>query len=525
VARAADGQTHSNLVVIGTGVAYHLWLTLAIMPVRQASAEAVVRRPQSPFGETRASRSSPNVSHDEAISPSQVPADLVSALDQLDHARVGRFHVGLTLLAGIPWLWVSVAIGIIGFLLPSLDQAYGWGPARLGLLVSAGLVGFLFGALLSGPWTDRIGRKRMLLLTTAGVGLSMAISGWATSFASLLTLRILTGFASGAVMPVTNALVSEYSPARYRGRVVVLLSGFWGLGGAAAALIGYLLVPTFGWRPPLWVGGAVLLYLPVLARYLPRSLRFLIAKGKYEEAEIEFAGIRSRLMIDDPPESLSQSEMSGKREPESLGDGAEVLWSSRYLGLAIALSIIWFTLNFAFYGVFIWLPSVLVYRGSPLSQSLLFTLVINLGQVPGTITAAFLADWLGRRISLVGFLAAYAASLVTFAVWPSNSGALLWGTLFAFCNSAAWGLGYILTVERFPTSLRATGLGWTNGIGRTGGILAPAVMGLILASDRIPHSWIFYLTSIVLTLAIVPCLKIGGDARGLSLEELSRPGP
>jgi putative MFS transporter len=449
----------------------------------------------------------------------------VSALDQLDHARVGRFHVGLTVLAGIPWLWVSVAVSIIGFLLPSLDQAYSWGSARLGFLVSAGLIGFFFGAVLGGPWTDRIGRKRMLLLTTAGVGLSMAVSGWATNFAGLLAMRILTGFSCGAVMPVTNALVSEYSPARYRGRVVVLLSGFWGLGGATAALIGYLLVPTFGWRPPLWVGGLVLLYLPVLVRYLPRSLRFLIATGRYEEARIEFAAIRPQLRLDAVPTPVPLDEAWRKHETEAPDDGGESLWSSRYLRLAIALSLMWFTLNFAFYGVFIWLPSVLVYGGNALSQSLLFTLLINLGQVPGTITAAFLADWLGRRISLVGFLAAYAASLVAFTLWPSNSGVLLWGTLFAFCNSAAWGLGYILTVERFPTSLRATGLGWTNGIGRTGGIVAPAVMGLILASETIPHSWIFYLTSVVLVLAIVPSLMIGGDARGRSLEELSRISP
>jgi putative MFS transporter len=443
-----------------------------------------------------------------------VPADLVSALDQLDRARVGRFHVGLTLLTGVPWLWVSVAIGIIGFLLPSLNQAYLWGSARLGLLVSAGLLGFLLGAVYTGPWTDRIGRKRMLLLTTAGVGVSMAASGWAASYAGLLALRLLTGFSSGAVMPVTNALVSEYSPARYRGRVVVMLSGFWGLGGAVAALVGYLLVPTFGWRPPLWVGGLVLLYLPVLARYPPRS-----------EARAEFAAIRTRLRLDPP---LAPAPRGEERRPPEVGTpSGQVgrLWTSRYRRLAITLSLIWFTLNFAFYGVFIWLPSVLVYGGSPLAQSLLFTLVINLGQVPGTVTAAMLADWMGRRISLVGFLAAYAASLVAFAAWPSNSGVLLWGTLFALCNSAAWGLGYILTVERFPTSLRATGLGWTNGIGRSGGILAPAVMGLILSSETIPHATIFYLTATVLVLAIVPCLMLGGDARGRSLEETSQATP
>ena len=430
---------------------------------------------------------------------------------------ITRFHVELVVLSGIPWMWVSVAIGIIGFILPSLENAFPWTSAQLGVLVSAGLLGFLLGAILTGRWTDRLGRKTMMLLATAGVGLCLMASGLAWSYTSLLFLRVATGFCSGAVMPVTNALVSEYSPARYRGRVVILLSGFWGLGGIAAALIGYLLAPNFGWRPPLLIGGLILLILPVLQRRLPRSLRFLMEAGRYEEARQLFSRLEGRLAV---PDGLgdAQPPAGGAERP------AGSIWNSRYVRPAALLSMVWFTLNFAFYGVFVWLPSVLVYGGLPLSESLLFTLLINLAQLPGTLLAAFLADWVGRRVSMGAFLALYAAALAAFGLRQSPSAILLWGSAFAFFNAAAWGVGYIMTVERFPTGMRATGLGWTNGIGRSGGIIAPAIMGLLLESPG-ASQWIFFLTALVLLLAILPSALVGGDAKGRTLEEITQQVP
>lgn len=447
------------------------------------------------------------------LSNAGMPADLKRALNQLDHSNLTRFHLELVVLSGIPWMWVSIAIGIIGFILPSLEAAFPWTSSQLGLLVSAGLLGFLLGAILTGRWTDRFGRKTMMLLATAGVGLSLMASGLAWNFTSLVLLRVGTGFCSGAVMPVTNALVSEYSPARFRGRVVILLSGFWGLGGIVAALIGYLLAPALGWRPPLLVGGLILLILPLLQRRLPRSLRFLMEAGRFEDARLQFSQLENRLAV---PAGLVESQAS----EGGVERAADSIWTSRYVRPAALLSIIWFTLNFAFYGVFVWLPSVLVYGGLPLSESLRFTLLINLAQLPGSLSAAFLADWVGRRLSMGAFLAFYAAALAAFALRQSPSGILLWGSAFAFFNAAAWGVGYIMTVERFPTSLRATGLGWTNGIGRSGGIVAPAIMGVLLESPG-ASQWIFFLTAVVLVFAIVPCTLVGGEAKGRSLEEIT----
>ena len=147
---------------------------------------------------------------------------------------------------------------------------------------------------------------------------------------------------------------------------------------------------------------------------------------------------------------------------------------------------VWFGVNFSYYGAFIWLPTILVASGMDLVRSFGFTLVITLAQLPGYGVAAVLVEWWGRRPTLSLFLAGSAASAVAFGMADSTTAVVAGGMALSFFNLGAWGALYAVTPEVYPTPLRATGSGWAAGFGRIASILAP--------------------------LSVPPLLKVGGNS-------------
>ncbi|MFS0705298.1 MFS transporter, partial [Cellulomonas sp. 179-A 9B4 NHS] len=149
------------------------------------------------------------------------------------------------------------------------------------------------------------------------------------------------------------------------------------------------------------------------------------------------------------------------------------LWAPDLRRRTAALWLVWFTVNFSYYGAFIWLPSLLVADGSTLVRSFGYTLIITLGQLPGYAVAAVLVETWGRRRTLAAFLAGSAVAAGLFAVASGDVAVVGAGLLLSFFNLGAWGALYAVTPELYPTRVRTTGAGWAAGVGRTASILAP----------------------------------------------------
>jgi putative MFS transporter len=435
-------------------------------------------------------------------------------LTRLDTARFNSFHLRLILLTGAGWLLAGYGVTIIGFLLPTLGAEWGVSSAALGVMAGAGMAGMLIGSILAGVLSDRLGRRNTLFYTLLFVGISFLLSAQAWNYGSLLSMRLLTGIGLGAILPVSSTLVTEFSPNRHRGAMSATLPGCWGLGGTAAALVGYTVVQHYGWRPAMWIGGVAFILTPLVRFGLPESLRFLLGKGHTADAESAIERIKPEPDQKAKPVIESPESETGANEPQNGG-----LWSPVFARITLALWVMWLALNFFYQGAFIWLPVLLAGAGGGGGRSFLLTLVISLGQLPGTVVMAILADRFSRRKLILLSLALLAGGSFLFGLSQSVGWVLGVGFLLMAFNGMAWALAYPFSAELYPTRMRGAATGWANGVGRIGGVLAPIAVGLVIQSGG-------SLTAVFTMLAAAPFLatlilsNIRLETTGRSLEEI-----
>ena len=173
---------------------------------------------------------------------------------RLDRVPLSGFHRKLVGVSGLGWAFDAMDVGIISFVVAVLSREWGLTPADVAWVISIGLLGMLVGAATTGSLADRFGRKPMFQATLLIFSFASALSGLAWSYAALLGARFLTGFGLGGELPIASTLVSEFSPARWRGRMMVILESFWAFGWVLAALIAFFVIPQYGWRIAFFIG-------------------------------------------------------------------------------------------------------------------------------------------------------------------------------------------------------------------------------------------------------------------------------
>ena len=211
----------------------------------------------------------------------------LSRSERLDRLPFTREHGRLVAVSGIGWALDAMDVGLISFVMAALAVQWGLDGTTLSWVASIGFVGMAIGAALGGLLADRIGRRQVFAVTLLVYGLATGAAALSWSVAALLVFRFVIGLGLGAELPVAATLVSEFAPARIRGRVVVVLEAFWAIGWLLAALIGYFVIPLSddGWRWALALGAVPALYAAAVRFGLPESVRFLERRGRVAEAE------------------------------------------------------------------------------------------------------------------------------------------------------------------------------------------------------------------------------------------------
>ena len=413
---------------------------------------------------------------------------------RLDRLPFTRKHGRLLGASGIGWALDAMDVGLISFVIAALAVHWDLAKSDGSLIASAGFAGMAIGASLGGLLADRIGRRSVFALTLLVYGLATGASALAMGVGTLIALRFVVGLGLGAELPVASTLMSEFAPARIRGRIIVWLEAFWAGGWILAAVIGTFVAtsgPT-GWRWALALGMVPAAYSIVIRLGMPESVRFLETKGRHEEAERIVRDFEASAGLDAAAQGVLASD-AGTEEGRVAADAVGVvpeadqvasggIWSAALRARTAGLWVVWACINLAYYGAFIWIPTLLVDRGFTLTQSFTFTLIITLAQIPGYAAAAWLIEVLGRRWTLTLFLAGSAVSAVGYGMADSEATILVAGCLLSFFNLGAWGALYAIGPELYPTAVRGTGTGAAAAFGRLASIAAPFLVPVLVVA-------------------------------------------
>lgn len=379
----------------------------------------------------------------------------------------------------------------IGYVAPLLAKATNAPLSSFGAVFSIGLAGAVLGAFIFGPLGDRFGRRWLLIGASAIFAAFSLFTMFVTSLPELLIVRFLTGVGLGGAVPTSLALVSEYSPQKFRGLAITAMFSAFPLGGFVGGLVASALISQYGWQSVFLVGGIVpAISCIALVLWVPESIQYLAMRGKKEQLSRLVAqlapGDGPAPVMATPVESMSFSVFKEMLTKERLRMTL-LLWVPFFLGFMVILTVV------------LWGPSLLREAGIPLSTAALVFAVHYFGGFVGTAFCGYFVDKFGPlRVLVPGFLIGAAcvgafgfltSSIVLLCIDAFLCGVLLVGSSNGLLPVAA---------SLYPTHLRSTGIGWAMGAGRCGQLVGPVLVGLMLSASL--------QTSTIFLMAVGPCL-------------------
>ncbi|WP_338831372.1 MFS transporter [Bradyrhizobium sp. 27S5] len=397
--------------------------------------------------------------------------------EELSGAAIGRLHIVLGILITLITLFDGYDTFNPAYVIHYVAKPWGLSPSQAGLLVSSGLVGFLFGAVGHGTVADRLGRRGTLLAGLWVVNLFTLLTATvASDFWSFCALRFATGLGLGVLLPLGTTFVNELAPRRVSNAFSLWgVTLGWSLGGVCAGLVGVYLTPHYGWQILYYLGALSIPLTFVAHAVLPESPQFLAARRRTEELRMLLARLR--------PERAAayRNATFASAGAASVSNPIAALLSPRYRRVSLTIWITAFLSLFAIFGLTGWIPTVMQKRGETFAASFGFGALMQAMSFVGGLTLAMLAD---RNLSLTPrYLATWwlaGGTAVLALVFVSGHGVNLAIVAVAgFCIIGAQHVLNNFTAGSYETLLRASGVGMELGVGRVGAILGPYVIGLL----------------------------------------------
>ena len=379
----------------------------------------------------------------------------------------------------------------VGYIAPALVQEWGIEKSALGPVMSAALFGLAFGAIFAGPMADRIGRKKVLVLSVFFFGACSLATAFAPTLGWLTALRFLTGLGLGAAMPNAVTLTAEFAPQRRRAVLVNTMFCGFPLGSAAGGFVAAAMIPHFGWHSVLLLGGIAPLALALLlVVLLPESVRYMVVRN-YPAEQIrrllrrvtgaDAAGAHTFIIGEPAPAARSAI---GTVLAPGYRLGSAMLWCTYFMGLVI------------FYLLTSWMPTLMKDAGFSIRHASILTALFPLGGGIGTIAAGWFMDRFNpNKVIAITYAA---TGVLIYAVGHGTGSQVLLGVLIFLAGTAMNGAQSSmpsLAAAFYPTQGRATGVAWMLGIGRFGGI-AGALLGAELLRLHLGFDTIFTLLAV-----------------------------
>lgn len=462
------------------------------------------------------------------------PDDLIrvdaNLLTRFDRLPITGPIVLSTVLLCVVWLIESFDIGAIGTLVLVLEPHWNLSSSETGWLGASSTIGLVLGILPAGRLADRFGRKRILIAGLATFSLFTLISALATNIWMLFVFRLLAGLGEGAVFPIPYTMLSELVNKSVRGRMMGWLNGVLNAGYTLPALAGLFATSYFewdvAWRIPLYIGGAFLLIIPVLVKWLPESPRFLLKRANAPGHEADRQAVQNlverledRAGIPHDGELIDAEAYAILRSTHDRVVSTSTLLKPPYLSRSIvswsmltASFIIWYT--FLTYS-----PTFLHDFGATGNEVLLYTAIMMFISAFGIYFQGVAGDRWGRKPTFVVYimLAASAMVVMPFKDALGTPAVLIAGVVAAWFGLGSFALCKMYTAEQYPTRLRGLGTSTAEFVtrGLTGGIL---VYFLPTMFESLGTTTVFILSAITMVLLLIPLIFWGQETSGKNME-------
>lgn len=441
---------------------------------------------------------------------------LVGRMERLPLARI---HKKIFALAAAGYLFDAYDVALLSFIMPQLSKDLGLTPVQIGLVISAGVLGMLFGALIGGTIADRFGRLRVFQYSLVLFAVSTGLTAFANNLETLLILRFITGLGLGGEQPVVFTFVSEMVPNKYRGRLNGMTEAMWGFGTLFAAGATFLVLPVFGWRWAFATGVLPALIIWFFRLGVPESPRWFIINGRPEKAQEELVKI----------EKAVEAEIGTLPKPLVVGNIVQqngsfsVLFRPAYYKRTIMLWLLWFCAMFGYWGLTSWMPTLLKQIGYSIYASIGFVFIMNLVWVPSGFLGSYLSDKIGRKKPIIFYLICAGITTLLYG-WAMQNRMpteflLTCGILVVLFMAGAFAVLFAYTPENYPTEVRGTGTGSANAMSRVGGFLAPTLVGYLYPTLGLYATLGIVAVGFVVGGIVVALL--GEETKGQALESIS----
>lgn len=427
----------------------------------------------------------------------------------IDGQRTRAIHYAVLAICTFVMFVDGFDIFLVGKIAPAIARGLGEEPAAMTLVVFLQQIGLAIGAFVAPPLADRYGRRRVLILCSVVFGLLTFAASFSASILQFAILRGIAGVFLSGGLPMAVALLAELSPRTRRGTFISIAFAGYSAGGAAGGAVAAWMIDVWGWQSGFWLGGVMpLAGAALMALFLPESLQFIAGR---DPADQRIASTIRRLA---PETALTGDEIFVPAEKAGKTDLLGIFRDGRarstaILWMACVLSMGTISLMAA------WLPTFFQeMAGIPIQRFAVLAMIGFLGGVAGTLAMGWLIDRLRASRLIPAYYFGLAAMIVALSLVPFDA-ALFLGVLLAynfFQTGGQTGLNTMMT-RIYPTSMRATGIGWAGGLGRIGGIVLPLFGGLAVAFDY----------SLQTTLAVVAAMPLGVGLLVLLIPDLTRP--
>jgi MFS family permease len=449
----------------------------------------------------------------------------VTVSEVLDRAGWSGFHVRIAVALGVAWILDGFETTVTGPVLANVARDLQFSGAAAAWVNPIYTIGMLAGAVTFGPLADRLGRRRLFMLTLTIYAVATVLTGFSWDFRSLAFFRFVTGIGIGGEYGAINSAIEEFIPPRYRGRVDGVINASWNIGAvvaSAAAFAALGLLPSGAWRAVFWFGAIVAVAVVFVRSGVPESPRWLLARGRVDEAR----AIVERLFSADTP---SIDFASGKERDSAAASGyfAEIarLWRRTPARLLFS-----FALNLAqvmpYYGILA-IGGLAIFPAVGITGRAIPLLYLASAATGfcGQLIMAWLTDAWGRRPTMLVSFVGAALLCGALANAHATSAFVVVFVIFGMFSAACGAGAYVVISELFPTELRATGIGFSVAVGRIGAIVAPLLFFALNA--RFGVGAVFATMATIFAagaLAMVWWYRYGVEGRGRSLEEMLEIG-